>query len=87
MIPPTEDRKSDVGNALPDFGKRLPARQPTPIGSRDLRNEAADVLGRVYFTGERFIVTRSGKAQAAIVSLDDLALIQELTDEPIEATA
>jgi prevent-host-death family protein len=42
----------------------------------ELRSEIADVLARAKIAGERIVVTKNGKPQAAIVSLADLALIE-----------
>jgi prevent-host-death family protein len=37
-----------------------------------LRQRAGDLLARVHYAGERFIIERHGEAIAALVSIDDL---------------
>lgn len=50
------------------------------MGIADIRGRLADALNRVLYQGERIILERRGKEVAAIVSLDDLALLQLLED-------
>ena len=50
------------------------------ISIADIRNRLADALNRVLYQGERIILERRGKEVAAIVSMDDLALLQMLED-------
>jgi len=45
-----------------------------------IRENLADALNRVVYGNERVILERRGKPTAAIVSLDDLALIEALED-------
>jgi prevent-host-death family protein len=42
------------------------------------RSNLADALNRVAYAGERIVLERRGKGVAAIVSMDDLALLEEL---------
>ena len=42
----------------------------------DIRDNLADVLNRVAYGGERLVLERRGKGVAALVSMDDLALLQ-----------
>ncbi len=44
----------------------------------DLRKDLGEVVNRATFAGERTAVTRHGKTVAAIVSLEDLELLNEL---------
>lgn len=44
------------------------------------RDQMADVLNRVAYSGERIILERRGKGVAAMVSMQDLALLEELED-------
>lgn len=44
----------------------------------DLRKDLGDVVNRATFAGERTAVTRHGKTVAAIVSVEDLELLDEL---------
>ena len=47
----------------------------------NIRNNLADALNRVAYAGERIILERRGKGVAALVSVEDLALLQELEDQ------
>lgn len=47
----------------------------------DIRNNLADAINRVAYAGERIILERRGKSVAALVSVEDLALLQELEDK------
>ena len=44
----------------------------------DVRNTFSDYLNRASYRGERIIIERRGKPLAALVSLEDLALIEQL---------
>jgi prevent-host-death family protein len=44
----------------------------------EARKNLADVLNRVAYTRERVVVTRHGREIAAIVSMEDLTLIERL---------
>ena len=50
------------------------------IGVAEIRNNFADALNRVAYGGERVILQRRGRGVAAIVSMDDLALIEAFED-------
>ena len=52
---------------------RLPS---IPLGN--LRRTLGEVINRATFGGERTIITRNGRRVAAIVSVDDLRLLNEL---------
>ena len=47
----------------------------------DIRNNLADAINRVAYAGERIILERRGKGVAALVSIEDLELLQELEDQ------
>ena len=47
----------------------------------DIRNNLADAINRVAYAGERIILERRGKGVAALVSVEDLALLEELEDQ------
>ncbi len=51
------------------------------ISISEARDKLADALNRVAYGGERVVLQRRGKGVAAIVSLDDLALLEELEDQ------
>lgn len=44
------------------------------------RDRFADTLNRVAYRGERIVLERHGKPVAALVSLDDLELLEHLED-------
>ena len=50
------------------------------IGIAEIRSKLADALNRVVYAGERVILERRGKPTAAIVSLEDLALLEAVED-------
>jgi prevent-host-death family protein len=47
----------------------------------DIRNRLADAINRVAYAGERIILERRGKGVAALVSMEDVALLEELENE------
>jgi prevent-host-death family protein len=47
----------------------------------DIRNNLADALNRAAYAGERVILQRRGKPVAALVSLEDVELLERLEDE------
>lgn len=51
------------------------------VSAVDLRNRIGDILNRVGYRGERFIIARKGKPAAAIVSVDDLRRLEEIEYE------
>ena len=50
------------------------------IGIAEIRNNLADAINRVVYGGERVILERRGKPAAALVSLEDLKLLEEIED-------
>ncbi|HEX3659345.1 MAG TPA: type II toxin-antitoxin system Phd/YefM family antitoxin [Pirellulales bacterium] len=46
-----------------------------------VRNNLADALNRAAYAGERVILERRGKPVAAIVSMDDLELLEQWENE------
>lgn len=50
------------------------------LGIAEIRNNMADALNRVIYAGERVVLERRGKPAAAIVSLEDLALLEAVED-------
>ena len=60
----------------------------TTLSIAEARNGLAEAINRVSYGGERVIFARRGKPVAALVSPDDLALLQRLEDaEDIRAAA
>ena len=52
----------------------------TRVATTELRRAFADILSRVAYRGERIAVDRHGKTIAALVSVDDLELLEALED-------
>ena len=46
-----------------------------------VRENLAETVNRVQYGGERIALTRHGKKVAAIVSMEDLALLEKMEDE------
>jgi prevent-host-death family protein len=53
------------------------------ISVMDFRKRIGDILSRVHYTGEQFVIERNGEPVAAIIAIDDLKRLQTL-DENIE---
>ena len=51
------------------------------------RKNLAEALNRVAFGGERIVLHRRGKAVAALIPVDDLALLEEIEDRMDVAAA
>lgn len=52
----------------------------TRIAASKAREDFADTLNRVAYRGERILLHRRGKPLAALVPVEDLALLEELED-------
>ena len=50
------------------------------ISTADARKNLANIVNKVAFGKESFVLTRRGEALAALVSIEDLRLIQEIED-------
>jgi prevent-host-death family protein len=50
------------------------------ITTVDARKKFANIINRVAFGEESFVLTRRGEAVAALVSMKELQLLQELED-------
>lgn len=46
----------------------------------NIRSKLADTINRVAYQGERVVLERRGKGVAALVSIEDLALLEKLED-------
>lgn len=53
----------------------------TPLTVTDARAQLADLVNRVAYGGERFTLTRHGRAMAVLVPVSDAARIIQPTDE------
>ena len=51
------------------------------ITTADARKKLANIINRVAFGNESFVLTRRGEPIAAIVSMRELKLLQELEDQ------
>lgn len=48
------------------------------VSTRDARKNLAELVNRVAYGKERFVVTRHGKGLAALVPLSDVSLLERL---------
>ncbi len=48
------------------------------VSTRDARRNLAELVNRVAYGKERFVVTRHGKGLAALVPLSDVSLLERL---------
>jgi prevent-host-death family protein len=52
----------------------------THVGVTKLRSDAADIISRVQYKGERIILERHGKPAAALISIEELEFFERLED-------
>jgi prevent-host-death family protein len=52
----------------------------TEVGVHEIRANLADVINRVAYGGERVVLERRKKPMLALVSLEDLRLLEQLED-------
>ncbi|MCZ6751725.1 MAG: type II toxin-antitoxin system prevent-host-death family antitoxin [Acidobacteria bacterium] len=52
----------------------------TRLNASEVRSDFADILNRVAYGGERIVLHRRGKNVAALVPLEDFALLEKLED-------
>lgn len=50
------------------------------ISATNARAELSDILNRVYYQGERISINKSGKITCAIISVEDLKLLEAIED-------
>ena len=53
---------------------------PTTISTADARKHFADIVNKVAYGTEPIILTRRGQEVAALVSIDELELLQQIED-------
>lgn len=53
----------------------------TTVSAEEARNQFAEIINRVAYGHERTVVTRRGKRVAAIVSVEDLELLEAVLEE------
>jgi prevent-host-death family protein len=64
---------------VPKFRRaRASANDLRTMTAASARSQFSEIVNRTAFGGERVVVTRRGKALAALVSIGDLALLEEL---------
>ncbi|WP_435548054.1 type II toxin-antitoxin system Phd/YefM family antitoxin [Desulfobacterium sp. N47] len=51
------------------------------ITTADARKKFADIINRVAYGDESFVLTRRGESIAALVSMKELKLLQEIEDK------
>ena len=51
------------------------------VGIKEIRDNLADALNKVAYAGERIVLARRGKGVAALVSMEDLELLEKMEDE------
>ncbi len=52
----------------------------TNVSAAKIRNDFSNVVNRVAFGKERFIINRRGKNLAAVIPVEDLELLQKIED-------
>lgn len=52
----------------------------TRLTTTEARNQLSDAINRVSYGGERIVLDRNGKGVAALVSIEDLELLEMLED-------
>ncbi len=52
----------------------------SPVTAKHLKEHSSDILGRVQYGKERIVVTKNGKQVAAVVSVEDARLLEQLDD-------
>jgi len=53
----------------------------THAGLTELRTKGRDLIGKVQYGGDRIVLQHRGKPVAALISVEDLQLLEELEDE------
>lgn len=53
----------------------------TTISAMEIRNRLGDLLSRILYTGERFIIERRGKPIAAIIGIEEYRAVLPILDD------
>ncbi len=53
---------------------------PTTITTADARKNFADIVNKVAYSKEPIVLTRRGQKIAALISMDELELLQQIED-------
>ncbi len=51
------------------------------FGITDLRKNISDIVGRVFYGGERIAIEKNGKPACVIISVEDLKLLEAIEDQ------
>ena len=51
------------------------------LGMTELRKNVAECIGRVVYGNERIAIKKNGKIACAIISIDDLELLEAIEDK------
>ncbi len=62
------------------YRKTLEAYMTTIISTVDARKKFADIMNKVAYGTEKFVFTRRGKEIAALVSIEELELLEQIED-------
>ncbi|HEX9572464.1 MAG TPA: type II toxin-antitoxin system Phd/YefM family antitoxin [Myxococcales bacterium] len=57
----------------------------TTLPSKEAARGFSDLMGRVRYASERFVVTCRGKPVALVLPMADLALLERPAPEPVKA--
>lgn len=57
------------------------------VSIQDLRAHVSDAVSRVTYREERIIITRNGKAVAALIPIEDLEFLESLDDQVDQETS
>ncbi len=60
---------------------RTEVKAVTKIGVSDARDHLSEIVDRARYTHERVVLTKRGKDVGAIVSIEDLKLLEALEDQ------
>jgi prevent-host-death family protein len=71
-------RKGCIGSGLHKWDVSYILYKMTRLSTSQARSQFADVLDRVAFKGERVVIERRGKVLGAVVSADDLAILEQV---------
>ena len=55
-------------------------RATVTVSANEARRRFADLVNRAEYVGQRIVITRYGKPIAALVSSDDLALLEQVDE-------
>lgn len=61
--------------------RQLKGRNMITLSITSLRDGISNIASKVMYSGERFCIERSGKPACAVISVDDLQLLEALEDK------